>query len=109
MRHRIVLTLMLTLTCLFLSAFPALADEGEWYEAEDGQLQYIDDTGELVIGWLDLDEDRYYFDREGYLVCGRWSKISRYWYYFDEDGILATDTWIDNYHVNEEGQKDRSR
>ena len=107
MRHRILLTLILAFTCLFLSAAPAFA--GEWIEAEDEQLQYIDDEGDLVIGWCDIGEDRYYFDREGYLVCGRWSKISRYWYYFDEDGILATDTWIDNYHVNEEGQKDRSR
>lgn len=107
MKKQILLTLALAFTCLFLSASPAFA--GEWIETEDKQSQYIDDEGELIYGWLDLDNNRYYFDREGYLVCGRWSKISRYWYYFDENGTLVTNTWVDNYHVNDEGQKDRSR
>lgn len=107
MKQKALLTFILTITCLFAAAFPAFA--GEWVAAGEDQWQYIEDDGEVVIGWLDLDNDRYYLDEDGCRVNGRWTKISRYWYYFDEDGILARDTWVDNYHVDTEGRKDKAR
>lgn len=107
MKQKAYLTLVLTLSCLLFTAFPAFA--GEWLEQEEGKIQYINDDGELVTGWLSLGDESYYLDEEGYLVSGRWIKISRYWYYFDEDGVLATNTWIDNYHVDELGRKDKLR
>lgn len=107
MKHKALLACILSIACLFVSAFPAFA--GEWIETTDEQWQYIEDDGEMVIGWLQLEENHYYLDENGCRINGRWAKISRYWYYFDEEGCLAKDTWIDNYHVDSEGKKDKVR
>lgn len=107
MKQRALLTFILSIICLFAVTFPAFADE--WVAADDEQWQYITDDGTMHIGWLDLGDDRYYLDEEGCRVSGRWTKISRYWYYFDEEGILARDTWVDNYHVDDAGRKDKAR
>lgn len=107
MKHKTLVTLILTFSYVALSAFPCFA--GEWISQEDEKWQYIDDDGELFTGWLHLEEESYYLDSEGYRISGRWARISRDWYYFDEDGILATNTWIDNYHVDELGRKNKTR
>ena len=54
--------MVLTITCLFLSALPVMA--GEWQQTEDEQWQYIQDDGTPAIGWLELDGKRYYLVRE---------------------------------------------
>lgn len=107
MKRKAFLTLLMAISCLFLTAFPSFA--GEWVEREEEQWQYIDDDGIILTGWLKLGEERFYLDDEGYRISGRWAKISRYWYYFDEDGVLATSMWVDNYHVDADGKKDKAR
>ncbi len=58
MKHRASLTLLLTISCLLFSAFPAIA--GEWKQTEDEQWQYIQDNGEKATGWLELEDGLYY-------------------------------------------------
>lgn len=107
MKHRTGLTLISILTCILLSAFPAMA--GEWQQTEDDQWQYIQDDGEKAIGWQDIDDERYYFDEDGIRKSDYWLKDKGSWYYLDEDGTLATDTWVDNYYVDETGKMMKKR
>jgi len=99
MKYKTGLTLVLTITCLLLSAFPAFA--GTWRHTEDDQWQYIQDDGTLATGWLELDGDRYYLDNNGNRKSDYWLKDDGAWYYLDEDGVMAANTWVDNYYVDE--------
>ncbi len=107
MRRRTGITLVLTLTCLLLSAFPAMA--GEWQQTENEQWQYIQDDGTKATGWLELDEKTYYLDENGNRKSDYWYKEDGYWYYLDEDGVMAQNTWIDNYYVDETGRFEKKR
>lgn len=107
MKHRISLTLFLTISCLLLGAFPALA--GEWQKTEEDQWQYIQDDGEPAVGWLELEGKRYYLDENGCRKCEYWQKDDGAWYYLDEDGVLVTDSWVDNYYVGEDGKMEKKR
>ena len=73
MKHRISPTLFLTISCLLLGAFPALA--GEWQKTEEDQWQYIQDDGEPAVGWLELEGKRYYLDENGCRKCEYWQTV----------------------------------
>ena len=107
MKRKAEFTLVLTLICILLSAFPAMA--GDWRQTRDDQWQYIQDDGTKATGWLELDGDRYYLDDKGNRKSDYWLKDDGSWYYLDEDGILATDTWVDNYYVDETGKMIKKR
>lgn len=107
MKRKASLTIIFTITCILLSAFPAFA--GEWQKTEDDQWQYIQDDGEPATGWLELDGKRYYLDEDGYRKSEYWQKDDGGWYYLDEDGVLVTDDWVDNYYVGEDGRMEKKR
>lgn len=102
MMKKASLTLVLTITCLLLSAFPALA--GEWKQTEDDQWQYILDDGSMATGWLEIDEEIYFFDSKGNRKSDCWKRKDGGWYHLDEDGILDKNTWVDNYYVDNDGR-----
>lgn len=107
MKRKAGLTLLLTLTCLMLSAFPALA--GEWRETDQGQWQYIQDDGSKATGWVESDDNYYWLDDKGNRKSNYWVRDDGEWYYVDEDGILVTDSWVDNYYVDKEGKMTKKR
>ncbi len=107
MRNKAGLTLVLTMTCLFLSAIPAFA--GQWHCTEDDQWQYIQEDGTKITGWYEVDDKRYYFDDDGNRKDDYWLKDDGAWYYLDEDGVMASDTWVDNYYVDETGRFEKKR
>lgn len=107
MKRKTGLTLVLTITCLLLSAFPAMA--GEWHKTAEDQWQYIQDDGSLATGWLEIDDQRYYLDENGNRKSDYWLKDDGAWYYLDEDGVMAADTWVDNYYVDETGRFEKKR
>ena len=107
MKHKSCLALVLTITCLFLGAFPAMA--GEWCQTEEEQWQYIQDDGTPATGWLELDGVRYYLDERGNRKSDYWLKDDGAWFYLDENGIMAADTWVDNYYVDETGRFEKKR
>lgn len=107
MKYTSRLTLVLTITCLLLSTFPAMA--GEWRMEKEDQWQYIQDDGSKVTGWLEIDGKRYYLDEKGYRKSNYWLKQDGDWYYLDEDGVMVTDAWVDNYHVDANGKMDKKR
>ena len=107
MKGKAGFTLVFTITCLLLGAFPAMA--GEWRQTEEEQWQYIQDDGRKATGWLDLDGKRYYLDENGNRKSDYWYKEDGYWYYLDEDGLMAQNTWVDNYYVDETGRFEKKR
>ncbi len=107
MKRQTGFTLILTLTCILLTAFPAMA--GEWYHTEDDQWQYIQDDGSKAIGWLEINDKRYYLDDNGNRKSDYWLKDNGAWYYLGEDGVLATGTWVDNYYVDDTGKMTKKR
>lgn len=107
MRRKTALTLVLTLTCLLLSAFPAFA--GEWRQTEEEQWQYIQDDGTKATGWLELDGKRYWLDENGNRKSDYWLKTDGEWYYLDENGVMVTDAWVDNYYVGKTGIFEKKR
>ncbi len=107
MKRKAGLTLVLTITCLLLSAFPAMA--GEWLHTEEDQWQYIQDDGTKATGWLELDGDRYYLDSKGNRKSDYWLKDDGVWDFLVEEGVMAADTWIDNYNVDKTGKLEKIR
>lgn len=101
MSKKRILTFALSFTLMLLSTIPTFA--GTWTEFEDNTWEYRNDDEELVTGWIDDGDDTYYLDKEGMRKTG-WFKSKGSWYYFEEDGKLASETWVDNYYVNEEGK-----
>lgn len=101
MHKKHIFTLALSFTLMLLSAVPTLA--GTWVEGEEDTWTYLNDDGESITGWIEDGDDTYYLDTEGNRKTG-WFKSKGSWYYFDEDGTLTSDTWVDNYYVNDEGK-----
>ena len=86
--------------------------ETGWIESEEG-WQYKDENGNLVKdSWLEIEGERYYFDKDGYRasywldINGQyywlgadgamrtsWQQIDGAWYYLGNDGVMQTD-WI---------------
>ncbi len=101
------LTLILTISCSLLSTFPVSA--GEWQQHDHDKWQYIQDDGTKATGRLEIDDEYYYFDENGDRREDYWLKDDGSWYYFGEDGAMVTESWVDNYYVNEDGQMEKKR
>ena len=63
MKKKAGLTLILTILCFLMSAFPAMA--GEWHKTAEDQYQYIKDDGTKATGLLELKDGTYYLDDKG--------------------------------------------
>ena len=59
----------------------------------DGIIYYQTEAGDLVTGWMVLEEGRYYFNANGSMMLG-WLEIDRQRYYFGADGT-ATIGWAE--------------
>lgn len=77
----------------------------------DENLYYFDPSGYMATGWRELKTSEgmkwHYFSGGGTLVLG-WQLIDGKWYYFYDEGgalygVMASDTYIDEYYVNEDG------
>ena len=67
---------------------------------------YIDENGEMVTGWKDIDNFRYFFDENGEMSIG-WKETKEGTYYFQEDGKMSVG-WQkigeDTYYFDKEGK-----
>ena len=74
---------------------------------------YFDENGYMKLGWLDVNDDRYYLNpvigtNSGKMVTG-WQQIDQKWYYFSteagakEGSLLRNTVTPDNYRVDENG------
>lgn len=72
----------------------------------NGKTYYMDENGEKISGWKDLDHFRYFFDEKGIMSVG-WKEIEKETYYFQEDGKMAvgwTEIGKDTYYFDKEGK-----
>lgn len=55
-------------------------------------------------GWVQEDENWYFFDEDGYKETSTWKKKGSDWYYLDEEGNVAESQRIDEYYVSTDGR-----
>ena len=80
----------------------ALSTDNRWVQI-DGKWRYWLTSAEFFRSdWLEENGNWYYLDQSGDAVTG-WKEIRGNWFYFYDNCALATDTWIDNYYVDEMG------
>ena len=70
------------------------------------KIYYIDENGEMTIGWKDIEHFRYFFDEKGVMITG-WKEMEGATYYFQEDGKMSVG-WEkigeDTYYFDKEGK-----
>lgn len=78
-----------------------------WVEEENG-IKYLQDDGQFAIGFMDIEDKRYYFDIDGHLVTGKfYVEEDDAYYYSDESGVLqygAIQTEEDFFIADETGK-----
>ena len=73
-----------------------------WKEIE-GKYYYFNEKGIMQSGFQDIDGERYYLNEDGTMQTGRLD-LEGNTYFFDQDGHMIKDAWIDNvYYVGEDG------
>ena len=98
MKKKAGLTLILTILCFLMSAFPAMA--GEWHKTAEDQYQYIKDDGTKATGLLELKDGTYYLDDKGNRKTSYWLRYKGDWYFWSPiPGLtiimsVKTDRWI---------------
>ena len=86
---------------------------GKWYRNADGSYPhngfvevegdtyYFDKNGYIKKGWITEGDKKYYLDESGKMCRSQW--ILGY-YYVKADGVLATNEWIGKYYVGKDGR-----
>ena len=72
----------------------------------NGIIRLVDEKGQAVIGWQQVDGKWYLADEKGQALTG-WQQVNGKWYYLKSDGAMAT-TWYKDengkwYYLNESG------
>ena len=67
-------------------------DQSGWSRNEYG-VCYLDEDGDPVTGWLNIDGSRYYFDARGTMHTG-WLEGGGNRFYLNGDGTMAAKTWV---------------
>lgn len=97
----LVITLLVGVFCFVQSSY------AYWVEEEDG-IKYLQEDGKYAIGFVDIEERRYYFDTDGHLVTGKfYVEEDDSYYYSDESGVLqygAIQTEEDFFITDENGK-----
>lgn len=65
-------------------------DQSGWDVLENGGTCYLDEDGDPVTGWQELDSKIYYFDPETYAMQIRWIDLDDGRYYLGNDGVKRT-------------------
>ena len=63
-----------------------------FYDKNYGQTYYLDNDGNMAIGWILYNNKWYYSDYSGKKQTG-WNLINDKWYYLDSNGVMKTG-WI---------------
>lgn len=107
-RNRIVWcsTVLVTVLLFGIICFGNMS-YASWVQEEDG-TRYLQEDGQYAIGFLDIEELRYYFDTDGHLVTGKfYVEEDDAYYYSDESGVLqygVIQTEEDFFITDEDGK-----
>lgn len=90
-KHNITYGVIAVVTSLIIMGSVVLVKQpsfASWITQEDG-TRYEKENGEYAVGFMDIDEKRYYFDENGLLVKGKfYVKDEDAYYYSDESGVV---------------------
>ena len=65
-------------------------DQSGWDVLENGGRCYLDEDGDPILGWQELDGGRYYFDPQTSAMQIRWLDLSYGRFYLSDNGIMQT-------------------
>ena len=81
-------------------------DQSGWDVLENGGQCYLDEDGDPISGWQELDGNIYYFDPESYAMQIRWIELEEGRFYLGDDGVRRTG-WQNilgkDYYLGEDG------
>lgn len=81
--------------------------QGEWKKNEYGWY-FVNETGNFVKNiWMNIDDNVYLFDTDGYMATG-WKNVNKEaWYYFGQSGMMKKKCWVQTngqwYYLTEDG------
>ena len=81
-------------------------DQSGWDVLDNGGQCYLDEDGDPITGWQELDSKIYYFDPESYAMQIRWLELEDGRYYLGDDGVRQTGWQTINdarYYLGENG------
>lgn len=73
-----------------------LYNGGHWY--------YLTSSGAMAIGWEFVNNQWYYLDQSGAMKSSTWFQVNGKWYFVDTTGALVTNSVVDGYRVNANGE-----
>jgi len=66
-------------------------DQSGWKEMrKTGEIRYLDEDGDPISGWLEVESNIYYFDPESFAMQTDWVDLPDGRYYLGSDGIRRT-------------------
>ena len=110
------LILLICLSLLLLAGLLAIfwdplidwlpVDQSKWYTNKNGDTYYLDEDGDPIFGWHEIESRVYYFDMDSCVLRTGWVDLPGGRYYLGDDGVRRTD-WqtIDGkrYYLGENG------
>lgn len=65
-------------------------DQSGWKELKTGGIVYLDEDGDPIPGWLEIESKIYYFDLESCTMQTGWIDLADGRYYLGDDGVRRT-------------------
>ena len=105
-----VILIILTLLLIFMigvalfwePVIDALPIDQSGWKTEDEGIYYLNEKGDPLTGWQDIDGKRYFFDRESGAMCTGWVADEGKMFYLDENGNI-TPGWFEYRYFHEDG------
>lgn len=88
----LVMALLMTVGAAFLLRYAILTgrtDKSGW-SVKAGAVCYLDKDGNPLLGWQEIEGNRYYFVPDAGIRATGWIQIGNDRYYFGEDGVVRT-------------------
>ena len=81
-------------------------DQSGWEVLDNGGQCYLDEDGDPITGWQELEGKIYYFDPESFAMQIRWLELDEGRYYLGDDGVKQTGWQTiggQRYYLGEDG------
>lgn len=95
----------ITVATMTAATLPSVSASAAWMQNE-GNWNYLSDSGEMKTGWVNDNSAWYYLDNSGRMKTG-WVNDNGAWYYLDNSGRMKTGWINDNgawYYANNSGE-----
>ena len=65
-------------------------DQSRWSTLKSGEICYLDEDGDPIFGWQEVESNIYYFDMQTGALQTGWTDLTDGRYYLGDDGIRRT-------------------